>query len=103
MNRILSIGCALAVIAAPAATLAAPISLPQAPAVASGLEFVNAMTKTVAADGTHVYRQPVVISKVVSMLDAGTRVIVLDKTADKRWDHVQVGSVTGYVRVNLLK
>jgi|ERR1700720_2057915 uncharacterized protein YgiM (DUF1202 family) len=103
MNRILAIGCALAVIAAPAATFAAPISVPQAPAMVSGLEFVNTITKTVARNGTHVYRQPVSSSKVLSTLDAGAKVIVLDKTADGVWDHVQVGSVTGYVRVNALK
>jgi uncharacterized protein YgiM (DUF1202 family) len=50
-----------------------------------------------------VYRQPVSSSKVLSTLDAGAKVIVLDKTADGVWDHVQVGSVTGYVRVNALK
>jgi len=43
MNRVLAIGCALAVIAAPAATLAAPTSLPQAPAVVSELGALRAL------------------------------------------------------------
>jgi uncharacterized protein YgiM (DUF1202 family) len=103
MNRILAIGCALAVIAAPAVSFAAPLSAPQAPAAASGLELAAAITKTVARNGTQVYRQPVNVSKVLTFLDAGTKVIVLDVTADGQWDHVQVGSVTGYVRVDALK
>jgi hypothetical protein len=85
MNGILSIGYALAVITAPAASFAAPISVPQAPVVVAGLEFVNAMTKTVAANGTYAYRQPVLISKVLSMLDAGTNVVMPNETADGMW------------------
>ena len=97
INGILSIGYALAVITAPAASFAALISVHQAPLMVSGLEFVNAMSKTVAANGTHAYRQPVSISKVLSMLDAGTNIVVLNETADGMWAHVRVGSVTRYV------
>jgi hypothetical protein len=98
MNGILSIGYALAVMTAPATSFAASIWVPQAPVVVSGLEFVNAMSKTVAANGTHAYRQPASITKVLSMLDAGTNVVVPNETADGMWAHVRVGSVTRYVR-----
>ena len=103
MNRILAIGCALAVIVAPAATLAAPISIPQAPTAVSGLEFVNAITMSAIANGTHLYQQPISSSKVISMLNAGTKVTVLDKSSNGLWAHVQVGSATGYIHLKALK
>ena len=103
MYRIVAIGCALAVVAAPAAAFAAPISVPQVLSGVSGLEFVAAITMTAAANGTHVYVQPDASSKVVSTLAAGTQVTVLDKTSNGMWAHVQVGSVSGYVRVKTLK
>ncbi len=98
MNGILSIGYALAVITAPAASFAASISVPQAPVVVSGLEILSAMSRRVAANGTHAYRQPASITKVLSMLDDGTNVVVPNETADGMLTHVPVGSVTGYVR-----
>lgn len=103
MNRILAIGCALAVIAAPTAAFAAPISLPQAPSTDSGLELVDAITMTTIADGTHVYILPDATSTVVSTLAAGTKVTVLDKTPDGMWARVQIDSGSGYVRVRTLK
>jgi uncharacterized protein YgiM (DUF1202 family) len=96
MNRILAIGCALAVIAA-------PLSAPQAPAAPSTLELVAAMTMTVTKDGTQVKEQPLASSKTVSILAAGATVNVLDKTANGLWVHVQMDSTTGYVPVKALK
>jgi hypothetical protein len=98
MIGILSIGYALAIMTAPAASFAASISAPQAPVAVSGLEFVNAMSKTVAANGTRAYRQPASMSKVLSILDAGTNVVVLNETADGMWAYVPVGNVTRCVR-----
>ncbi len=103
MNRILAIGCALAVIAAPAATFAAPLSAPQAPAAPSTLELVAAMTMTVTKDGTQVKEQPLASSKTVSILAAGATVNVLDKTANGLWVHIQMDSTTGYVPIKAFK
>ena len=103
MNRILAIGCALAVIIVPATTFATSISTSQAPAAMSGLEFVNAITMSAATNGTHLYQQPSSSSKVISMLTAGTKVTVLDKSSNGLWAHVQVGSATGYVHLKALK
>jgi uncharacterized protein YgiM (DUF1202 family) len=103
MNKILAIGCALAIIANPAVSFAAPLSAPQAPTAVSRLELVGAVTMTAVANGTHVYQQPDASSKVVSTLAAGANVTVLDKTSNGMWAHVEVGNVTGYVRVKTLK
>jgi uncharacterized protein YgiM (DUF1202 family) len=103
MNRILAIGCALAVIAAPAATFAAPLSAPQVPATPSTLELVAAMTMTVTTAGTQVKEQPISSSRTLSVLNAGDTVDVLDRTANGLWARVQMGSTTGYVRVDALK
>jgi uncharacterized protein YgiM (DUF1202 family) len=103
MNRILAVGCALAVIAAPAASFAAPLSSPKAPAAVSGLQLVAGKTMTATIDGTQVKKQPLSSSKTVSTLASGTTVNVLDKTANGLWVHIQIGSTTGYVPAKALK
>ena len=103
MNRILAIGCALAVIAAPAASFGAPLSAPQQPAAVSGLQLVAGKTMTVTIDATKVKKQPLSSSNNVSTLAAGTTVNVLDKTANGLWVHIQIGSTTGYVPAKALK
>ena len=103
MNRVLAIGCALAVIAAPAAAFAAPLSAPQAPAAPSTLELVDAMTMTVTTDGTLVKAQPLASSNTLSVLAAGATVNVLDRTANGLWAHIQMDNTTGYVPVKALK
>jgi uncharacterized protein YgiM (DUF1202 family) len=100
MNKIVGVASAFLVISSVGIAAAAPLSPPLT--MRSGFEVVNGMTMTTAMS-TKVNAQPVSSSKVVSTLAAGTKVTVLDKTANGKWAHVQVGTSTGYVLLKTLK
>jgi|SRR5450432_3656629 uncharacterized protein YgiM (DUF1202 family) len=100
MNQIVGVASALLVISSVGIATAAPLSPPLT--MRNGFEVVSGITMTTAMS-TKVNAQPVSSSKVVSTLAAGTKITVLDKTANGLWARVQVGTSTGYVLLKSLK
>jgi uncharacterized protein YgiM (DUF1202 family) len=106
MDRLFAIGCALALVGASGGAFAAPVA-PPAPASVSNMQLADSTTMTVnPASGTQVevHQQPDSTSRVLSTVDSGATVTVMEWLANGVWAHVQTNDgITGYVPANALR
>jgi uncharacterized protein YgiM (DUF1202 family) len=100
MNKLMTAAFAVALCTSSAIAIAAS---PPAPPATPLFTQVDGMAMTVSTNGTLVKAQPVSSSKTLSTLAMGTKVMVLDRTANGMWARVQMGSTAGYVPVKALK
>jgi uncharacterized protein YgiM (DUF1202 family) len=104
MKKIISISAAaitaaLLTASAQAASPQAPASTGNAPAVVQTADVAMVVSHATA----HVRKDANTKSPVLATLKKGTKVDVIEKSADGKWAHVKSGKVEGYIALSLLK
>jgi uncharacterized protein YgiM (DUF1202 family) len=89
-----------------ASTASAGVMTMPMPPVESGYLSVAAVQMTISHSYAHLREKPTSHSALVATFKQGTKVDVLETVAGLehgKWAHVKVGSLEGYIALNLLK